>query len=84
MIAAAPRQIWTIGHSTRTPEAFVALLEHYGIEAIADVRRFPGSRRLPQFASANLEATLREQGIAYQWIEQLGGRRRASPGPSSG
>ncbi|MCQ4248690.1 DUF488 domain-containing protein [Pseudomonas stutzeri] len=83
MIAAAPRQIWTIGHSTRAPEAFVALLEHYGIEAIADVRRFPGSRRLPQFASTNLEASLREQGIAYQWIEQLGGRRRASPGPSS-
>ena len=78
-----PHRIWTIGHSTRTPAALVALLEHYGIRAIADVRRFPGSRRFPQFMSANLQATLAENGIAYEWIETLGGRRRASPGPSA-
>lgn len=78
-----PKQIWTVGHSTRTTEAFIALLEHYGIRAVADVRRFPGSRRLPQFMSANLEAALGEHGIAYEWIEELGGRRRAPPGPSA-
>ncbi|AZZ44591.1 DUF488 domain-containing protein [Pseudomonas sp. Choline-3u-10] len=78
-----PQQIWTVGHSTRTTETFIALLEHYGIRAIADVRRFPGSRRLPQFMSANLEASLAEHGIAYEWIEALGGRRRATPGPSA-
>jgi uncharacterized protein (DUF488 family) len=78
-----PQQIWTVGHSTRTTETFIALLEHYGIQAIADVRRFPGSRRLPQFMSANLEASLAEHGIAYEWIEALGGRRRATPGPSA-
>ncbi|MFL9815185.1 DUF488 domain-containing protein [Stutzerimonas sp. VN223-3] len=74
--------IWTVGHSTRTSEAFIALLRHYGIEAVADVRRFPGSRRLPQFMSANLETALAKNGIAYEWIEELGGRRRAPPGPS--
>lgn len=82
MTAQEPQQIWTIGHSTRTSEAFIAILEHLGIQAIADVRRFPGSKRWPQFASANLEAALSERGIAYEWIEQLGGRRRAAPGPS--
>jgi uncharacterized protein (DUF488 family) len=78
-----PRQVWTVGHSIRTPEAFIALLRHYGIKAIADVRRFPGSRRLPQFMSANLEALLAEHGIGYEWIEELGGRRRAPPGASA-
>lgn len=83
MTTSVPRQIWTIGHSTRTPEAFIAVLEHYGIEAVADVRRFPGSRRLPQFLSANLAAALSERGIAYEWIESLGGRRRPPPGAST-
>ena len=82
MILPQSRQIWTIGHSTRTPEAFIAVLKHYGIEAVADVRRFPGSKRWPQFMSANLEAALCEHEIAYEWIEQLGGRRRAPSGPS--
>lgn len=83
MTLAQPQQIWTIGHSTRTPEAFIALLQHHGIRAVADVRRFPGSRRLPQFMSVNLEAALSAHGIAYEWIEELGGRRRAPPGPST-
>ena len=45
-----PATVWTIGHSTRTFEAFLELLAVYRIEAIADVRRFPGSRRYPWFA----------------------------------
>lgn len=73
-----PPSIWSVGHSTRTIEAFISLLQHHGIKAIADVRRFPGSRRLPQFSSANLAASLAEHDIAYQWFEELGGRRRAS------
>lgn len=78
----SPARIWTIGHSTRSADAFVALLRHHGIEAVADIRRFPGSRRLPQFMSSILEATLHDAGIGYQWIEALGGRRRAPPEPS--
>lgn len=72
-----PSRVWTVGHSTRTCEAFIALLKHHGIQAIADVRRFPGSRRLPQYMSGQLEASLKAHGIAYVWIEELGGRRRA-------
>lgn len=70
--------IWTIGHSTRSIEEFIALLHHYRIEAIADVRRFPGSRRLPQFGQEALRASLNQAGIEYQLITELGGRRRAA------
>jgi uncharacterized protein (DUF488 family) len=71
--------VWTIGHSTRTADELLAVLAAHEIEAIVDVRRFPGSRRLPQFGSAALEASLRATGVSYRWIEALGGRRRADP-----
>jgi uncharacterized protein (DUF488 family) len=71
--------VWTVGHSTRQSEEFLAVLSAYGVELVADVRRFPGSRRLPQFAAAALEATLARCGIAYQWFPELGGRRRPDP-----
>ena len=77
---ADPATIWTIGHSTRTLEEFLGLLSEYRIEAIADVRRFPGSRRYPYFASDALAATLPAHDIAYQWIPKLGGRRKVQPG----
>jgi len=73
----AQQRIWSVGHSTRTGPAFIALLKHYGIEMVADVRRHPGSRRLPQFMSDDLQAALEEQGIGYRWLGELGGRRRA-------
>ena len=69
------RQIWTIGHSTRTLEEFLGLLEHYAIQAVADVRRFPGSRRYPHFQRDELALSLTARGIAYQWLPKLGGRR---------
>ena len=71
--------VWTIGHSTRTADELLAVLAAHEIEAVMDVRRFPGSRRLPQFGSAALEASLRATGVSYRWIEALGGRRRADP-----
>ncbi len=71
-----PTMIWTVGHSTRSAEEFVALLQAYDIELVADVRRFPGSRRLPQFGSEALAAHLEHAGIAYTWLAALGGRRR--------
>jgi len=80
MGAAAGRvTIWTIGHSTRTAEEFIDVLAAHEIEAVVDVRRFPGSRRLPQFGSAALERSLRDAGLSYRWIEALGGRRRPDP-----
>jgi uncharacterized protein (DUF488 family) len=71
--------VWTIGHSTRSSEEFRRILAAHDIELVADVRRFPGSRRLPQFSSDVLETDLAASGILYRWIPELGGRRRADP-----
>jgi uncharacterized protein (DUF488 family) len=76
---ATPSVIWTIGHSTRSIEEFLSLLAEYGIEVIADVRSFPGSRRHPQYGKDALTATLTEHAISYHWLPALGGRRRALP-----
>jgi uncharacterized protein (DUF488 family) len=69
--------IYTIGHSTRTLDEFIALLREHGIELLVDVRRFPGSRRHPHFGSAALAASLAQAGIGYVHAEPLGGRRSA-------
>jgi uncharacterized protein (DUF488 family) len=74
----SPKQVkplWTIGHSTRSLEEVIALLQENGIEMLADVRRYPASRRHPQFDRANLERTLPDAGVAYCWMPELGGRR---------
>ncbi len=71
--------VWTIGHSTRTIDDFIALLRANGIEALADVRRFPGSRKYPQFNVEPLRASLTAAGIAYVPMTELGGRRRPRP-----
>lgn len=68
-----------MGHSTRTADDFLHLLKAHDIELVADVRRFPGSRRLPHFESHALAAQLAATGIAYQWLPALGGRRRSNP-----
>ena len=71
--------VWTVGHSTHPLPEFVAILQANGIETIADVRRFPGSRRHPQFGAEALGASLAQHGIAYHWFSGLGGRRRPDP-----
>lgn len=71
--------IWTIGHSTRPLKTFLELITRYQLEAVADVRRFPGSRRHPQYAQAPLDSALAGHGVAYHWIAALGGRRRPRP-----
>jgi uncharacterized protein (DUF488 family) len=74
-----PETVWTIGHSTRSMEEFLSALKAHGIEAVADVRSLPGSRRYPHFDSEALAKTLADNRIEYQWIPALGGRRRARP-----
>ena len=69
--------IWTIGHSTRSLDEFLALLVQHRVQAVADVRRFAGSRRHPQFMPFALRAALAAQDIAYVPFPALGGRRRA-------
>ena len=71
--------VWTVGHSTHSLATFEAVLAPYRIEAVADVRRFPGSRRLPHFGEAALATGLAGSGIAYHWFPELGGRRRPDP-----
>jgi uncharacterized protein (DUF488 family) len=68
--------IWTIGHSNRTLEAFLEMLTAFEIGVLADVRRFPGSRKHPHFNQESLEASLLDAGIAYEFLPELGGRRK--------
>ena len=76
----AAATVWTIGHSNSSADEFIAALRAHGIEAVADVRRFPGSRKYPQFGGAALAGSLAAQGIDYAWLGKLGGRRRDQPG----
>lgn len=69
------RRVWTIGHSTRSAEEFHEILAAHKIEALIDVRSFPGSRRYPQFNKQQLANTLPEGGVAYFHLPELGGRR---------
>ncbi len=74
----APR-IWTIGHSTRSREDFLFLLEANGIKLLADVRLLPGSKRYPHFNREALAESLVSRQITYEHFPELGGRRKARP-----
>lgn len=76
MNAAHPLAIWTIGHSTRSAEEFLVLLDTHGIEQIADVRTVPKSGRHPQFNSHELDAFLASHGRGYRHFPSLGGLRK--------
>jgi uncharacterized protein (DUF488 family) len=71
--------VYTIGHSTRTTEELLAVLEGVGVELVADVRAFPSSRRHPHFNRGALADWLPAAGIGYVHIPGLGGRRRPQP-----
>lgn len=71
--------LWTIGHSTRSIDVFLAMLQEAEIAVLADVRRFAGSRRNPQFSRATLPEALRDAGIDYLPMPALGGRRKPDP-----
>jgi uncharacterized protein (DUF488 family) len=70
-----PPAVLTIGHSNHRLERFLALLAGHGVEALVDIRRFPGSRKYPHFSRDNLSAALPKSGVEYHWLEALGGRR---------
>jgi uncharacterized protein (DUF488 family) len=72
-------RIWTVGHSTRSSQEFNEILVANRIEALVDVRSFPGSRRYPQFNKLELSRSLDAIGIFYSHCPQLGGRRRPHP-----
>ena len=77
--------VYTIGHSTRVFPDFLGLLESQQIRHVVDVRRYPASRRHPQYAGAALEQALAAAGIAYTHEQDLGGRRQPRPdSPNTG
>ncbi|HLU34071.1 MAG TPA: DUF488 domain-containing protein [Natronosporangium sp.] len=69
-------RVYTVGHGARPASTLLAVLREAEIELVWDIRRFPGSRRHPQFGRSALAAALAEAGIAYEWEgPALGGRR---------
>jgi uncharacterized protein (DUF488 family) len=71
--------IFTIGHSTRALTELLALLREQGIARLADIRRYPGSRRHPHFSSEALSVSLPADGVEYVHMPSLGGRRKPEP-----
>lgn len=67
--------IYTVGHSTHDVATLIAMLQSFGIETLVDIRRFPGSRKFPDFNKEQLAEVLRNTDIDYLHLEGLGGRR---------
>lgn len=78
-----PQSIATIGHSNHPLDRFLALLAQHEVEALVDIRLFPGSRKHPHFNRDNIAAALQKAGVEYLWLEALGGRRHKQPEKSS-
>ena len=74
-----PATVWTVGHSTHTLEAFIGIMRAHRIEALADVRVMPGSRRYPHFNREALEGSLTSCSVQYVHFPALGGRRKPQP-----
>jgi uncharacterized protein (DUF488 family) len=72
--------VYTVGHGTGASTELVAMLKRAQIETLVDVRRYPGSRRNPQFNQGALKETVAAAGIAYRHAEGLGGRLSGVPG----
>jgi len=81
IVAQNHKTIWTVGHSNLLLEEFISLLNSFGIQALADIRRLPGSRKYPWYNQAELSLSLEKNKIRYIPFSGLGGRR--SPAPHS-
>jgi uncharacterized protein (DUF488 family) len=73
-------RVFTIGHGTRPADELVECLRTAGVETLVDVRRYPGSRRNPQFNRESLAEKLASANITYRHAVELGGRRSGEPG----
>jgi uncharacterized protein (DUF488 family) len=71
------KKIWTIGHSTKGENEFIEILDFFHIQVLADVRRYPGSKKFPHFNKQHLAAALDAHSIEYIHLPELGGRRKA-------
>ncbi|MBV8327479.1 MAG: DUF488 domain-containing protein [Chryseobacterium sp.] len=72
--------MYTVGHSVHSLDYFLEMLNSFDIKILADIRRYPGSKRYPWFSKDNLEKILPENHIEYIHFEDLGGRRKVQPG----
>ena len=78
-------RVLTVGHSTRSIEEFIELLQGHSVQRVVDVRTVPRSRRNPQFGQDVLPRSLANAGIGYTHLKALGGLRRARPdSPNAG
>lgn len=68
-------RVYTVGHSTHPIDEFLDLLRAHSIEAVVDVRTIPKSRHNPQFGQEQLSESLREAGLGYEYLAELGGLR---------
>jgi uncharacterized protein (DUF488 family) len=73
-------RVFTIGHGTRPAAELVECLAAAGVETLIDIRRYPASRRNPEFNADALAETLASAGISYRHEVELGGRRSGEPG----
>ncbi len=69
--------VFTIGHSTRSLDDFIALLREHGIQQLIDIRTIPKSRHNPQFNQPDLRRALKNKRIGYRHMKGLGGLRHA-------
>jgi uncharacterized protein (DUF488 family) len=77
--------VYTVGHSNTPVQTLIDQLSAAGVQMLVDIRRYPGSRRNPQYGRDALAASLNEAGISYRHMEALGGRRRPRPdSPNAG
>jgi uncharacterized protein (DUF488 family) len=84
-VTALSKLIFTLGHSTRSLEEFIDILHAQKVKALADVRKFPHSRKFPHFNTESLAQTLPEAGVLYRSFTDLGGRRKpAKDSPNTG
>lgn len=75
--------IRTVGHGTADADELGEVLRGAGVTEVVDVRRYPGSRRHPQFSAESMAAWLPEHDVGYRHIEALGGRRKLAPESSN-
>ena len=81
----SPTVVLTVGHSTRSQEDFVALLQAHAVKRLVDVRSIPRSRHNPQFNRDRIASALRRAGVSYLHMKDLGGLRHPrsdSPNPA--
>lgn len=76
--------VYTIGHSNRSIEQFIALLDEHNIALLVDIRTVPRSRHNPQFGQDQLPDSLRASGIDYRYVKDLGGLRKSSADSPNG